>query len=327
MALAPYNITALEEDFATAQLSGKNIVAGALITLATTGGTPVSMADDSAGSNPSLTKLTDALGQKVIWVAPDTYDLTVDGNTSIRIQVSTSDITPSTQAALDLKADAASLGTASTADLTTSSTDTTAGRVTKVGDFGLGDAGVLIADLDSFDTVNGYYSTNASSFTTTANPTNRSSNAVIVSRMTIAGYITQIMSNVDGTVLTRQGDNSTWTPWVEILTTANTNFTTFGGVSAGDLMATGYAVSATTAYFYIPISLVNPPSSITVTAAFDVTTPNSTLKANAVTSLVLQGTTSNKWIRIQVTGMSGLTANEPLELRTDSATSKIVVNV
>jgi len=108
MALAPYNITALEEDFATAQLSGKNIVAGALITLATTGGTPVLMADDSAGSNPSLTKLTDALGQKVIWVETDVYDLTVDGNASIRIAVASGDdITPETQAALDLKVDTA----------------------------------------------------------------------------------------------------------------------------------------------------------------------------------------------------------------------------
>lgn len=92
MALAPYTVTAVEEDFTTAQSTGKNIVAGALITLATTGGTPVMMSDDAAGTNPSLTKLTDALGQKTIWVELDVYDLTVDSSATIRIDVTSSTI-------------------------------------------------------------------------------------------------------------------------------------------------------------------------------------------------------------------------------------------
>ena len=50
------------------------------------------------------------------------------------------------------------LGTAATATLTTSATDTTAGRLVKVGDFGLGAVDTpVIANIDAFSTPSGFY--------------------------------------------------------------------------------------------------------------------------------------------------------------------------
>lgn len=49
------------------------------------------------------------------------------------------------------KAEASSLGTASSSDVTTSATDTTAGRLLKVGDFGVGGDATLILDFNDIN--------------------------------------------------------------------------------------------------------------------------------------------------------------------------------
>jgi hypothetical protein len=89
MSLTPYLVTALQEDFADSQSSGKNVVVGAVVTLFTTAGVAVTMYDDASSSNPSTGKTTDALGQRLIWVEPNVYDLVINGGAAIRINIAT----------------------------------------------------------------------------------------------------------------------------------------------------------------------------------------------------------------------------------------------
>lgn len=87
MILEPYLVTALVEDFADSQSTGKNIDVGAVITLSDTAGTPVLMADDAEGSSPSTLKTTTAKGQRIIWVASGIYDLMINGGDAVRIRI------------------------------------------------------------------------------------------------------------------------------------------------------------------------------------------------------------------------------------------------
>jgi len=79
---------------------------------------------------------------------PVSHKNRIRGETRDRIR-SELNISTAQQAALDLKADISSLGTAAYADLTTSPTDPTANRVTKVGDFGLGGEVIACPNVDS----------------------------------------------------------------------------------------------------------------------------------------------------------------------------------
>lgn len=231
MALSPYNITALEEDFATAQGTGKNIVAGALVTLATTGGTPVLMADNAAGANPSLTKFTDSIGQLVIWVDVDVYDLTVDGGAAIRISVPRADT-----------------GTASTADLTTSSTDTTAGRVTKVDDFGLGGVTTLCPNNDPFQIVtNGFYHVNIGAPNV---PDDTSGGHTIVSAgVDSTNRQLMFLSRTTNEMFTNRQVNGTWQGWVGYWNESNLIHlqNTSGGTVASNSTVAGSGLTPTQA--------------------------------------------------------------------------------
>ncbi len=79
MSLIPYTITALEETFANSQSSGKNIVVGAVVSMADSAGT-ITMYDDSAGSNGSTAKTTGANGQVTVYVEPNSYTVTINGS-------------------------------------------------------------------------------------------------------------------------------------------------------------------------------------------------------------------------------------------------------
>jgi len=86
MALAPYTVTALAESDAEGT-GGKNIVAGALITLEDVNGNTATIYDDSAGTNPSTAKTTNSNGQKVIYAEAGEYSLTVNGGPATKIIV------------------------------------------------------------------------------------------------------------------------------------------------------------------------------------------------------------------------------------------------
>jgi len=114
-------------------------------------------------------------------------------------------------------------GTVVTSDITTSATDTTAGRVTKVGDFGLGadanNAPVEAVNLNSL-TYSGFYCHSATAANRPPNSTGSNGSVFVVagganSRAT--QYATNASLN-DNRAYVRMYNGSVWTPWIEILT-------------------------------------------------------------------------------------------------------------
>lgn len=79
MALVPHKITALAESDADGT-DGKNIIAGAVVSLFDSSGAAVTLFDDEAGNNGSTAKQTDASGQVVVWVTPGEYSESVNGS-------------------------------------------------------------------------------------------------------------------------------------------------------------------------------------------------------------------------------------------------------
>ena len=86
MALVPHKITALAESDAEGT-DGKNIIAGAVVSLYDPSGAAVTLFDDESGSNGSTAKQTDASGQVVVYITPGEYDEEVNGSIKRRISV------------------------------------------------------------------------------------------------------------------------------------------------------------------------------------------------------------------------------------------------
>ena len=78
MALVPHKITALAESDAQGT-DGKNIVAGAVVSLYDTNGAAVTLFDDAAGGNGSTAKTTDSEGAVVVYVNPGIYSEEING--------------------------------------------------------------------------------------------------------------------------------------------------------------------------------------------------------------------------------------------------------
>ena len=86
MALVPHKITALAESDAEGT-DGKNIVAGAVVSLYDTDGSAVTLFDSESGTNGSTAKQTDSTGQVVVWVTAGEYDEEVNGSIKRRVNV------------------------------------------------------------------------------------------------------------------------------------------------------------------------------------------------------------------------------------------------
>lgn len=86
MALVPHKITALAESDADGT-DGKNIVAGAVVSLFDSSGAAVTLFDDESGSNGSTAKQTDATGQVVVWVTAGEYKESVNGSTQRTVTI------------------------------------------------------------------------------------------------------------------------------------------------------------------------------------------------------------------------------------------------
>jgi hypothetical protein len=116
------------------------------------------------------------------------------------------------------------LGTAATANVTTSATDTTADQLLKVGDFGLGvsssgEIGTLLSDANS-PTATGFYRLDASAL----NRPPGAGNGVLYHHSisaTISCQIAQARSVNTPLVFTRVNNGGTWSEWREFYTTAN----------------------------------------------------------------------------------------------------------
>ena len=119
MSLVPYTITALERDNADAVSSGKQVIVGATCSMfIQPANTAVQLFDNAAGANGSTAKTTGANGQVTVYIDPGEYRVSVNGTNSFKI----------------VGRDDTDFGTAAIADVTTSTTDTTIGRVIRQGD-------------------------------------------------------------------------------------------------------------------------------------------------------------------------------------------------
>ena len=158
------------------------------------------------------------------------------------------------------KADADALGTAATSDVTTSTTDTTAGRLLKVGDFGLGATGRdngFSGDIDDPDALlGGLYSIvdTTVSGTLPSQPSSMRGATLFVEtyRVRAGGrFVKQTLTaNADrgGNSYYRLYDGrngGSWTPWREIYHTGNVVGTVSqsGGVPTGAIIQRGSNVN------------------------------------------------------------------------------------
>lgn len=106
----------------------------------------------------------------------------------------------------------------------------------------------------------------------------------------------------------------------------NLNPNVFGGTGVSTHIATGVAASSSAGVFYLPISSISHPTSITQVSSFDVV--NAALTANYAPGInvVFSGISSNKLCVVTFTGGSSMTAGQDIFLRQRTITSKITVN-
>ena len=139
------------------------------------------------------------------------------------------------------------LGTAATANVTTSAIDTTAGRLTKVGDFGLGAVDTpVIANIDAFSTPSGFYK-----FTdgTGTKPVGGGAYAYVLINNWNGVTLTQtwIPYGASQMFVRTATTNNTWGAWREIALTDSPAFT---GVPTAPTASVGTSTTqvATTAF-------------------------------------------------------------------------------
>ena len=168
------------------------------------------------------------------------------------------------------------LGTAATANVTTSATDTTAGRVMKVGDFGLG-AAIGLGAANNIDQYlrSGFYTCDLVAGTLPAGVTSGghltvSGTGVGVAVQCFVPYFTPTRSFI------RTWVSPTWTAWVEI---ALTNSPAFIGTPTAPTASAGTNTQqlASTAFVQAAVGVGN------VSSFAMVTPPTGWLKANGAT--------------------------------------------
>jgi hypothetical protein len=207
---------------------------------------------------------------------------------------------------------------------TTSYNDTTAGSISKVGDFGSGDTGLnpVIADALLIAAGGTYKYNTGVTINCPVGTVVGTIFAEIYASDTKTLFLIEAANN-NLTAVNRQ-INGAWLGWEVFYHSGNTNLNEFGGVATDDILAQGSVRHATVAQFVLPINLLAAPSSITVTGTFKLLKPDLTVVASGVTP-ALNSASGNKVAFITFT-ISGGTANDSLLLQCTDATSKIVVN-
>jgi hypothetical protein len=116
-----------------------------------------------------------------------------------------------------------------------------------------------------------------------------------------------------------------YTDWVEILHTGNTNLNVFGGVGLSSLF-NAVAKDATTLRAFLPISSVSKAQSITLSGGSSFEVRNASGGSFGQVTLSYASVSSNKLCVLEVSGASGLNAGETYDVRSSTATSTITVN-
>lgn len=206
-----------------------------------------------------------------------------------------------------------------------------AGQLMEVGAFGLGgnESPVLPSDNADTLTVAGSYKTGTSWVGSPIAGTSNDNQGVLTYDAWFGGYGVQTFKDINSgkIISSRRVFGGVWYPWQEIFHTGNLNPNVFGGHAANDTLAVGYAESATLALFYLPISLMSPPSSFTQAGTFTIKKTNGFADvASGLAISSMGGLTSNKYMILVVSSLSGMVGGESLMLMSESSTSKITVN-
>jgi hypothetical protein len=223
-------------------------------------------------------------------------------------------------------ASVSTFGTAANADVTVSTTDETTGRLLKVDDFGIAQPILipLAQDLDTYITTGDYYQeANNGASAGTNYPIGRA--GLLQVRVSNDEFFHQKYTEYTNLgVFRRTLRNTIWTEWVKEFDTGNTNFNVFGGLAADDRIVNGFALSATSAVFNLPINSFTSPGSFTKVSTFKVL---NAAAATIATDVTLSFSTSSTGKNLVLTAaVTGRTTGEPLVLLTETATSKITVN-
>lgn len=219
----------------------------------------------------------------------------------------------------------ATLGTAATKDVTTSPTDTTAGRLLKVGYMGLGDtSGIEQSDLDLI-VRNGWhynlkYSIDGSVDGVFQTVTSMGDNANQGFQL---GAFGAQGDGSEGNTYSRRKWQGGWREWRKIYDSGNTNFNEFGGQVANDTIGIAGRITNATGALFLPINSNTAPTSITSTGSFNII--RNGINEGAITSLTLTSGSSNK---VAILEFGGVIFNQGdfIQVRTAEVTSKITVN-
>jgi len=177
-----------------------------------------------------------------------------------------------------------------------------------------------------------YTATNGTSITLTT-AAESGDQVVVVSYATFQAADAYTKAEADAEFVSVSGDTMTGnldvTGDVSVtgnLTAGNLNLNTYSSGAVNDRVALGVAVSTTTCFFLLPISGFVPPTGITVTGTFNITTLGGSLVTGGFgITPVDGGGSSNKMQHIQVSGLT-VTAGNNYYLRATDATSVIEVN-
>lgn len=113
----------------------------------------------------------------------------------------------------------------------------------------------------------------------------------------------------------------------ENYTSNNLNPNVFDGGADFDTIATGYGDTLTSALFYMPIDGAVEPSSATITGTFRVYNAAGEIQSGLTSSDIgLASVSSKKLAVLLVSNLTGVTVDENLILRLNSASSGITVN-
>ncbi len=218
------------------------------------------------------------------------------------------------------------VGTAATKDVTTSTTDTTSGRLIGVDDFGI--TGVSAPpysstlNYDSSDPYSGVHRiTSASQITLPSGvPV---FGELKVSRYGVSELIQTYSAITSDQILSRRIQGATIGDWVEIYHSGNTNFNEFGGLNANDTIGVAGRVTNSVAALFLPINSKVAPTSITTSGSFNLI--RNGVNEGSITGLSLKSESSNK---VAILEFGGVTFNQGdfIQVRTAEVTSKITVN-
>jgi hypothetical protein len=176
------------------------------------------------------------------------------------------------QAALDLKEDISALGTAAYADLTTSTTDPTVGRVLKVGDVidadtvdGLNSTQFIRSDMDDTTAgklgVGGYISPTSGAFLQVKGFQRTGTIYLHPSTAPTTGSVGVVLQNVSGALV---WDSNT------VHHSGNTNLYEFITNNIGERLLEGVAISTTEVDCALPTSSFTYPASLTAVGGYNI---------------------------------------------------------